>query len=64
MSKKSIAMVVITATIVLGNCLIASASSYDIRSSGRIVFDNGTSDPSDDVIFDASDFETLKRVCE
>lgn len=38
---------------------IAYADDMAIKSQGRIVFDNNTTETSDDVIFDASDLTTL-----
>lgn len=64
MSKKSRIMVVLTATIILVNHIMVYAEDVSLKSQGKIVFTNDTSDTSDDVIFDASDFEKLYNVCE
>lgn len=40
----------------------ASSSSVSYKSQGRIVFDNNTDDIADDVVFDASDFNTISDI--
>lgn len=64
MPRKSIVMVVLTTTIILTSCIVAYASSVSFNSQGRIIFTYNDSDPSNVVIFDAKDFETLYNVCK
>lgn len=60
---------VIIATIILLtgifiNSAYANASTTSFKSNGIFKYDNNTSDESDDVIIDASDFEKLATVCQ
>ena len=61
--KKNIIMIGFTATLIFATAFISSAAS-SFNSQGKIVFTNGTSITSDDVIFDAGDFAKLASVCE
>ena len=49
------------AALLITGTTVSLAASGNIKSQGRIIFDNKTSDTSDDVIFDASDLTTLEN---
>ena len=61
-----ISVVVSALVIVSFNTLKVNAidKPSDLNSHGRIVFDNGTEDTSDDVIFDAEDLYYLYEICK
>jgi len=62
--KKKIVLLIISITMLIGSSLSAHASSaYGMNSQGKIVFDNNTTTTADDIIFDASDFNTLAAKC-
>lgn len=39
------------------------AEESPFKSQGEIVFDNGTRDTADDVVFDSADFNRLAYIC-
>lgn len=39
------------------------AEESPFKSQGKIVFDNGTQDTADDVVFDSADFNRLAYTC-
>lgn len=64
-NKRSI-LIAMTVAICAANIATVSASGFTgQKSQGRIIFDNSTpDDTSDDVIFDAADFEKLYEICK
>lgn len=67
MKRKTIMTAVLIAAVVFsvgGVVSAASAKPDAIKSQGRIVFDNNTENPSDDVIFDAEDLYYLYSICQ
>lgn len=59
----NITMICVT---LLTACLISmtgNAEGKRFNSQGKIIFDNRTGDPADDVIFAADDFEKLAYTC-
>jgi len=61
--KKNIIMIGFTVILIFATAFVSSAAS-SFNSQGKIVFTNGTSTTSDDVVFDAGDFARLASVCE
>lgn len=61
--RKKIILISVTGILIISNTLLANATT-NLNSQGKIVFTNGTDDTSDDVIFDAADFERLAAVCK
>lgn len=64
MKKRSVLITIATIlclTLSIGMISMASESN-NFNSRGKIVFDNSTSDTSDDVIFDASDITTINTM--
>jgi len=61
--KRQLIVLAIAVCLFLSSVLTVFASDFTQKSQGRIVFNNGTEDTSDDVIFDASDFTTLANKC-
>lgn len=54
--KRKLLIFIIACSILSTSTLMTSAATKDsLLSKGRIVFDNGTSDPADDLIFDSTD---------
>ena len=66
MKKKILITLLGVCVLTLASGMGAKASSIKpegINSQGKIVFDNGTEDVSDDVIFDADDIYYLYSIC-
>lgn len=61
--RTNVIMIAVTAIIIAVYSASAKAATT-FNSQGRIVFDNGTADTSDDVIFDANDFNVLYERCK
>ena len=58
--KKIVGVIGTVAGLVLGFGIITyAADSYEIKSQGKIVFNNDTEETADDVVFDAADLVTL-----
>ncbi|MCM1182803.1 MAG: hypothetical protein NC337_05480 [Roseburia sp.] len=57
----AIAMTAVTLAVLLTSSTKAEEGRF--KSQGKIVFDNGTPDETDDVIFDAGDFNRLAYTC-
>lgn len=54
--KRKLLAVIVVCSILSTSTHMASAATKDsLLSKGRIVFDNGTSDPTDDLIYDSAD---------
>lgn len=62
-AKTNIIMVSTTLLVAFSLFTEGKAEETRFKSQGKIIFDNRTEDPSDDVIFDASDFNRLAFVC-
>lgn len=60
LSGKRVFIITCCGTLLLTAGITSAAASGSIKSQGRIVYDNDTTDPSDDVIFDASDLSMLE----
>lgn len=65
--KINIGITTLTAATIVAATVMAppltGAASNSFKSQGKIVFTNGTSMISDDVIFDSEDFQRLAAVC-
>lgn len=65
--KSSVRTNVIMVSVTLLAVLLLSgkgkAEEGAFKSQGRIVFDNGTQDTADDVVFDSADFNRLAYIC-
>lgn len=56
-------MILVTLLMVLLVSVTGNAEEKHFNSQGKIIFDNRTEDPADDVVFDAADFNKLANVC-
>lgn len=65
--KSSVRTNVIMVSVTLLAVLLLSgkgkAEEGAFKSQGKIVFDNGTRDTADDVVFDSADFNRLAYTC-
>lgn len=62
-TKTNIIMVSVTLLAVLLLSGKGKAEESPFKSQGKIVFDNGTQDTADDVVFDSADFNRLAYTC-
>lgn len=61
MKRRIVITLISSFVLILGTSTIAMAGEgYSFRSKGKLVFDNGTTDTSDDVIFDATDLSVIE----
>ena len=66
MKKKFVMALILVVGSICFSSIGAKASAIkpeNINSQGKIVFDNGTEDAEDDVIFDADDIYYLYSIC-
>ena len=59
----NIMMVFVTLLMVVLISITGRAEEKIFNSQGKIIFNNRTEDTSDDVIFDAGDFNKLADIC-
>ena len=61
--RTNVIMISVTLLAVLLFSITGEAEENRFNSQGKIVFDNKTGDETDDVIFDAGDFNRLAFTC-
>ena len=63
-TRINITMIVVTFIIVISYSLGVKAADFVLLSRGAVVFDNETTETSDDVLYYADDFKTLYDRCK